>query len=124
MMAVEPRLMNQFKTTADLVLQVKNAKDATAIDKINAGSGTPDLVVFAKIFGARPCLARPKTVREAWNRRQLVQLQADVMTTALHKSGRNGIFNRSMAMMNGDLATPFPEAIALTTVRQRIGNAA
>ena len=79
MIAVEPRLMNQFKTTADAVLHVMKAREATAIDRINAGNGTPLFVVFAKIFGARPCLARPKTVREAWKSKQLVQLHADVI---------------------------------------------
>jgi len=83
MIAVEPRLMNQFRTTADSLLQVKKANDATTVDNISAGNGTPDLVVLAKILGARPCFARPKTVREAWNSRQLVQLQADVILHVL-----------------------------------------
>lgn len=71
--------MNQFKTTAEEVLHVMKARDATAIERMSAGRGTPLLVVFANIFGARPCLARPNTVREAWKSKQLVQLQAEVM---------------------------------------------
>lgn len=65
MMAVEPRLMNQLSTTADAVLHVKNARPATAVDRIRAGIGTPLLVDFAKILGARPCLAKPKIVLDA-----------------------------------------------------------
>lgn len=84
----------------------------TATESIKAGSGTPLFVVLAKILGALPCFARPKTVREAWNRRQLVQDQALVITIALHRSGRNGISSLRIAMMKGDLATPFPCAIA------------
>lgn len=80
--AVEPRLINQLRTTADAVLQVKNASAATAVDSSKAGSGTPLLVVFAKILGARPCFARPKMVLDAWNRRELVQLQAEVILCA------------------------------------------
>lgn len=79
MMAVEPRLINQFRTTADAVLQVMNARDDTAMESTRAGKGTPLLVVLARILGARPCFARPKTVREAWNKRQLVQLHAEVI---------------------------------------------
>lgn len=132
MIAVDPRLMNQPRTTAEAVLQVKNASDATAVERINAGIGTPLLVVLAKIAGALPCLAKPKMVLDAWKRRQLVQLHAEVMlciklarvqvrwygvprtyTTALQISGRYCISSRFMAMMNGDFATPFPEAIAV-----------
>lgn len=78
-MAVDPRLMNQFRTTADAVLHVIKAREDTATERIRAGNGTPFLVVLASILGARPFLARPKTVLEAWNRRQLVQLQAEVI---------------------------------------------
>lgn len=79
MIAVDPRLINQFRTTAEAVLQVMKAREATAVDRTNAGMGTPVFVVLAKILGALPCLARPNTVREAWKRRQFVQLQPDVM---------------------------------------------
>lgn len=73
--------------------------EPTATERISAGIGTPDLVVFAKIFRARPCLANPKTVRDAWKSRQLVQLHALVITTALGRSGRNGMSSLFMAMM-------------------------
>jgi hypothetical protein len=79
MIAVDPRLMNQFKTTAEAVLQVRKARQATAIERSRAGIGIPLFVVLAKILGALPCFARPKIVREAWNKRQFVQLHADVM---------------------------------------------
>ena len=103
-MAVESRLMNQPRTTAEELLQVKKARDATAVERSKAGKGTPLLVVLAKILGALPCFARPKMVRDAWKRRQFVQLHAEVMlqavswslsniwetyTTALQRSGRN-----------------------------------
>lgn len=79
MIAVEPRLINQLRTTAEAVLHVKNANEATAVDRINAGIGTPLLVDLAKILGALPFLAKPKMVRDAWNRRQFVQLHAEVI---------------------------------------------
>lgn len=125
--------MNQLSTTADAVLHVKKARDATVIDKIRAGRGTPLFVDLAKIFGARPFFARPKTVLDAWKSKQLVQLHAEVMlnkvnilylrviigltyTTALQRSGRKGMSSRFMAMIKGDFATPFPDAIAVTTM--------
>lgn len=135
MIAVDPRLMNQFSTTAEAVLQVKNASPATAVESRRAGIGTPCFVVFASIAGALPFLASPKIVREAWNNRQLVQLHAEVMLhsrislhpsqeemrasyiTALQRSGRKGISSLFIAMMKGDLATPLPVAKALTTSR-------
>ena len=107
MMAVEPRSMNQVNTLAGAVLQIMNARQATATDRIRAGSGTPLCVVFAKTVGARSCVG-PKTVREAWNKRQLVRLQALVLTTALTRSVRKGMSRRFMAMTKGDLATPVP----------------
>lgn len=138
--AVELRLMNQFRTTADAVLHVKNASAPSAVDTSNAGIGTPFLVVLAKILGARPCFARPKRVLDAWKRRQLVQLQPEVILRAcqcifsqpvqvkvmrslesqqtymmaLQRSGKNFIRSRFMAMMKGDLTAPFPDAIAVT----------
>ena len=113
MMAVKPRLMNQVNTLAGAVLQIMNARQATATDRIRAGSGTPLCVVFAKTVGARSCVASPKTVREAWNKRQLVQLQALVLTTALTRSVRKGMSRRFMAMTKGDLATPVPFTIGV-----------
>lgn len=85
MIAVEPRLINQLSTTAEAVLHVRNASEETAIERIKAGSGTPDFVVFAKIAGARPCFARPNTVLEAWKSRQFVQLHADVILYLIYK---------------------------------------
>ena len=84
---------------------VRNANKPIAVVNINAGTGTPRLLSFAKICGAWPYLASAYSIRVEEYKPELPALNTAVKMIALIKLAANANPKRSNTSVNGEMDT-------------------